>query len=51
MIPGIKEILTMLKNGDCTIEQAQAWLADHLEQAERDGVSRYLQDRKPGRTP
>ena len=42
MIPGIDEILAMLVNDEIDIEQANAWIRQHLADAEDTGHLRDL---------
>ena len=42
MIPGIDEILAMLMNDEIDIEQANAWIRQHIANAEDTGHLRDL---------
>jgi hypothetical protein len=42
MIPGIDEILAMLMNDEIDIEQANAWIRQHMANAEDTGHLRDL---------
>ena len=44
MIPNVEDILRMLKSGECSHEQAMAWMELHFMQAEIEAVNKWSTD-------